>query len=260
MTDLKALLFDVDGTLADTERDGHRTAFNRAFEEAGLDWHWSPGLYGRLLRITGGKERIRHFMETESPRAPFGSDDADTIARLHRRKTHFYTELLREGRIPLRSGVERLLREARAEGLRLAVATTTTPANVEALVVNTLGSEALGWFEVIAAGDVVPNKKPAPDIYLWAMRQMDLAADQCLALEDSHNGLLSVRDAGLRSLVITVNGYTETEDFDGASLVVDQLGEPGSPIRRLDGNVPVTTELVDVGLLRLLHAKAWENQ
>jgi HAD superfamily hydrolase (TIGR01509 family) len=260
MGKLQALLFDVDGTLADTERDGHRVAFNRAFEEAGLDWHWPPALYGRLLEVTGGKERIRHYLDTEQPGFQFDGDAAEAIAALHRRKTHFYTELLSTGRIPLRPGVERLLREARVAGLRLAVATTTTPANVEALLVHTVGRDALDWFEVIAAGDIVPSKKPAPDVYVWAMEKMNLAPDQCLAFEDSENGVRSVLDAGIRSLVVTTNGYTRNHDFSGATLVLDGLGEPGEPAAVQSGEVALTEACVDVALLERVHHAAWSPQ
>ncbi|MGD8812419.1 MAG: HAD hydrolase-like protein, partial [Thioalkalispiraceae bacterium] len=133
---LQALLFDVDGTLADTERDGHRIAFNMAFADAGLDWQWSAELYGKLLAVTGGKERIRYYLDNFNTGFARPANLDDFIAGLHRSKTDFYTALLSEGHIPLRPGVERLLREARDAGLRLAIATTTTPANVKALLVN----------------------------------------------------------------------------------------------------------------------------
>ncbi|MGD8310008.1 MAG: HAD hydrolase-like protein, partial [Chromatiales bacterium] len=172
MADLEALLFDVDGTLADTERDGHRVAFNAAFAEAGLDWVWDVEVYGQLLSVTGGKERIGYFLERFSPAFDGPADLSGFIAELHKAKTRHYTRMLREGGIPLRAGVERLLREARGAGLRLGIATTTTPENVTALLESTLGSDAGTLFEVIAAGDVVPRKKPAPDIYVWAMDRM----------------------------------------------------------------------------------------
>lgn len=256
---LEALLFDVDGTLADTERDGHRIAFNLAFSAAGLEWDWSPEVYGELLAVTGGKERIRHYLSNWRPDFRFPGDPETEIARLHRLKTDFYTRMLGEGSIPLRPGVERLLREAREAGLRLAVATTTTPANVEALLTHTIGAEAMAWFEVIAAGDIVAHKKPAPDVYLWAMEQLNLGAEQCLAFEDSENGVHAVLDAGLRSLLITTNGYTRDHDFSGATLVLDQLGEPGSPCRVLAGDIKPANGYVDVSLLRHVHAVAWQD-
>jgi HAD superfamily hydrolase (TIGR01509 family) len=258
MAEMAALLFDVDGTLADTERDGHRVAFNRAFEEAGLDWHWSEELYGRLLAVTGGKERIRHYLTTVRPDFQLPADGDAFIAGLHAAKTRYYTELLAGGAIPLRAGVERLLNEARAAGLRLAVATTTTPENVTALLTNTLGAASIDWFEVIAAGDIVPAKKPAPDIYIYAMDKMGVTPEQCIAFEDSHNGVRAVLDAGIRSLLVTTNGYTADDDLTGASVILDQLGEPGSPCIASFGKGP-DSGMVDLAYLRDLHRAALES-
>jgi len=162
MYSLKALIFDVDGTLADTERDGHRPAFNLAFLEAGLDWDWTVELYGELLAVTGGKERILYYLRHWRPEFLERPDLTDFVAGLHQRKTAHYLDLLRSGAIPLRPGVLRLLEEARAAGIRLAVATTTTPENVTTLLECAGGPDLPGWFEVIAAGDIVPAKKPAP--------------------------------------------------------------------------------------------------
>ena len=254
MAELEALIFDVDGTLADTEREGHRVAFNAAFEDAGLDWVWDEALYGKLLAVTGGKERMRYYLDRFNPGFERPADLDDFIAGLHAAKTRHYKALMAEGRIPLRTGVRRLLQEARDQGLRLAIATTTTPDNVTSLLNSTLGAGGSDWFEVIAAGDVVPAKKPAPDIYLWAMQQMGLEPDRCLALEDSYNGVRSVLDAGIRSLVVTVNDYTRAEDFSGAGLIVDHLGDPGRPCQALSGDLQ-GRELVDVPLLRSLHER-----
>jgi HAD superfamily hydrolase (TIGR01509 family) len=234
MGQLQALIFDVDGTLANTERDGHLVAFNMAFLEAGLDWDWSVELYGKLLAVTGGKERIRYYLDNFNTQFVKPEDFDQFVADLHAAKTRFYTRLMADGSIPLRTGVDRLISQAREEGIRLAIATTTTPANVTALLTHTLGPESLDWFEVIAAGDVVPAKKPAPDIYDYALEKMNLKAEDCLVLEDSHNGLLSSNGAHLKT-VITVNDYTRDHDFTGAKLVLSDFGEPDSPFVLIEG-------------------------
>lgn len=248
---LQALIFDVDGTLADTERDGHRVAFNRAFAEAKLEWDWSEELYGELLATTGGKERILHYLEEYLPDFRVEGELADFVAGLHKSKTKHYMEMLGEGVIPLRPGVERLINEARDAGLRLAIATTTTPANVEALLTHTLGPDSMGWFEVIAAGDIVPAKKPAPDIYTWAMEQMNLEPTDCIAFEDSRNGILSASGSGLQS-IISINAYTADDDFSGAPIVVSQWGEPDDSFEVLVGDAGGKSYL-DIELVKQLH-------
>lgn len=252
---LEVLIFDVDGTLADTERDGHRQAFNRAFAEAGLDWNWDEELYGALLKVTGGKERILYYLDEFNRDFSRPAELTAFIAGLHKAKTAHYAQMMHEGAIPLRPGVKRLLQEARAAGLRLAIATTTTPLNVTTLLDATLGPEGKDWFEVIAAGDIVPAKKPAPDIYVWAMEQMQVKPEVCMAFEDSDNGVRSVLGSGIKSLVVTVNAYTKSQDFSGATLVLDQLGEPGAPCKTLAGDPP-NAGYLDVAALRAIHAKA----
>jgi HAD superfamily hydrolase (TIGR01509 family) len=250
---LEALIFDVDGTLADTERDGHREAFNLAFADAGLGWQWDVPLYGELLAVTGGKERIRHYLDRYRPDFRRPADLDILIARLHRAKTVHYTRMLAAGRIPLRPGVRRILEEARAARLRLAIATTTTPENVTALLASALGAEAENWFDVIGAGDVVPAKKPAPDIYHYVLDRLRLNPRQVLAIEDSAHGLHAARAAGLVT-VVSVNDYTRAQDFSGAAMVVDSLGEPEAPSRILAGPPFDGVRCVDLQLLRKLQA------
>jgi HAD superfamily hydrolase (TIGR01509 family) len=222
MSTLQALIFDVDGTLADTERDGHRIAFNQAFADAGLDWEWDEALYGELLAVTGGKERICFFVEHHRPDVAQQPDFDARVKSLHAAKTAHYVRLVEAGRLPLRPGVAALVAAARAAGLRLAIATTTSPENVAVLLRASLAPEAVDWFEVIGAGDVVPAKKPAPDIYQWVLERLNLPATACLALEDSANGLQSSLAAGIPTLV-TESEYTQGQDFSGALAVLPDL-------------------------------------
>ncbi len=218
---INALIFDVDGTLAETE-EGHRRAFNAAFAEAGLDWVWDVDLYRDLHRVTGGKERMRHYAERRGLSPAELSDAA--VARLHVRKNARYGELVRAGLCPLRAGVERLIRTSRARGLRLAVCTTTSRVNIVELVEATLGADGFGLFEVVVSGEDVPAKKPAPDAYLSVLEALGLRADRCLAFEDSRNGLMAARAAGLATIV-TPSLYTRHETFDGAALVLPDLSD-----------------------------------
>lgn len=240
MGQLQALIFDVDGTLADTERDGHRVAFNRAFAEAGLTWEWSVELYGELLAIAGGKERIRFYMDRDRP-GWFAPDNLNEwIAGLHTSKTAHYKQLLTENIIPLRSGVRRVITEARQQGIRLAIATTSAPENVMALLETALAPDSPDWFEIIAAGDIVPAKKPAPDVYQYVLEQLQLDPQHCLVIEDSPQGLKAALGANL-PVVITVNGYTRHHTFPGAQLVIDQLGEPDLPFVAIAGDAHSAT-------------------
>ena len=252
MNELKALLFDVDGTLADTERDGHLVAFNRAFADAGLDWHWSSELYGELLTVTGGKERMHFYLDEYNTGFKRPDNLDDFIKQLHAAKTEHYVNILAEGGMPLRSGVRRLIEEARTAGMRMAIVTTTSPDNVTALLTHALAPDAISWFEVIAAGDVVPAKKPAADIYVYAMQEMGLGPADCIALEDSRNGILSAQGAGLKT-IITVDDYTKGSDFSGAAILLDKMGEPDAPFTVLSGDAG-SSHYLDLALVKRLHA------
>ncbi len=230
---LKALIFDVDGTLAETE-EIHRKAFNRAFNDAGLNWYWNRECYRKLLAVSGGKERIRHYINENKLKQAGLKNLTQWIINLHLSKTGHYTEIMATGEVELRPGVERLIGEAHADGLRLAIATTTTMSNITALFNATLGTEALSWFEVIGAAEQATIKKPDPSVYQWVIQQLELPAAACLAIEDTHNGLSAAKSAGIQVLV-TQSYYSVGEDFSGALAVLSNLGEPTSPYQVLAG-------------------------
>lgn len=233
---LRGLIFDVDGTLAETE-DAHRAAFNAAFRADGLGWQWDVPLYRELLRVAGGKERIAHYLDTWRPelRQDF---PAARIARLHADKTARYLRLVAGGRVPLRPGIERLIGQARAAGLRLAVATTTSRANVLGLLEVTLGADAPALFDAIAAGEDAAAKKPDPAVYRHALAGLGLAAAECLAIEDSVIGLRAATGAGIPT-VITRSAYCLDETYPGALAVADDLaGMDLDDLRALHGATP----------------------
>ncbi len=220
---LEALIFDVDGTLADTE-EAHRIAFNLAFERHRLGWLWQPDEYRELLHITGGKERMSVYIET------LALPDAERhrlktmVPDIHAEKTRFYSAAVADGAVLLRAGVARLLDEALANGCKLAIASTTTAVNIDALLQSTLGPRGLDMFTSIACGDQVRAKKPAPDIYRLALRALELLPEHAIAFEDSPNGLRAANAAGLRT-VVTPNFWTEGGDFAAAWLLLPSLAE-----------------------------------
>lgn len=251
---LKALIFDVDGTLAETE-ELHRAAFNEAFKDENLDWHWDRELYGRLLKTTGGKERISRFIATCLRVAPSPDIEA-LVAVLHRRKTTLYTQMIAGGILDLRPGVREVIEGARQQGVRLAIATTTSRSNVESLLQATLGADGQRYFETIAAGESVAAKKPSPEVYFQVLATLHLPGRACLAIEDTENGLQAARAASIATL-ITTSAYSLGENFDGAAGVVWALTDLASlNCDRDDRLTPSHHELF--AALRQIHGKSSE--
>ena len=236
---MPALIFDCDGVLADTERDGHRVAFNEMFRELGVPIEWSVAEYARKLQIAGGKERMASELTPEFTAANGLPADregqAEVLAAWHKRKTAIYTDMVAAGRLPPRPGVSRMIAAAQDAGWKLGVASTSAEPSVRAILDQAAGPDRAARFDVVLAGDVVERKKPAPDIYLLALEQLGLAPNEVLVIEDSRNGLLAALGAGLRC-VMTVNGYTEDEDSSEAILVVSSLGDPAGERARVIAN------------------------
>lgn len=232
MNPVRALIFDVDGTLADTE-EIHRQAFNAAFRSFDLDWDWEPMLYDRLLRVTGGKERLAHYIDSLPVCAAERGKLRLLIPDLHAIKTRFYRELIWLGQVRIRAGVRRLMLEAREAGVLLGIASTTSPQNIEPLIRAGFGSGAPNWFAAIASGDVVRHKKPAPDIYNVALASLGVSPANAIAVEDSAIGVESATRAGLFTLAIP-SVWTRTQDFSAADLVLSSLGEPDAPLDEAD--------------------------
>lgn len=252
---IDALIFDVDGTIADTE-EAHRVAFNRAFEWHGLGWHWPAAEYRELLKVAGGKERIRSYLDalpvSDAERGRLGT----MVRDIHFDKTRLYSAAIKDGGVPLRVGVARLLDEALARGCKLAIASTATAATIDALLQSAFGPRGLDMFTVIACGDHVARKKPAPDIYQLALRALEVRPGHAVAFEDSAHGLRAATAAGLCTIV-TSNFWTEQHDFVDAALVLPHLGGPefplpGEPGRQLSGAAWLTCE--EVARIALRHA------
>ena len=221
---IKALIFDCDGVLVDTERDAHRVGFNKAFDEFGIDAEWDVDLYARLLQVAGGKERMRAYFDEygwpEDKVAENGGKD-ELIAALHKTKTRIVSEIVQD--LPVRPGVLRLVDEAREAGVRLGVCTTSNAKFIDA-VLDLFGPERKAAFEFVHAGDVVSKKKPDPEIYELALQTLGLPANECVVVEDSRNGLRAAHGAGIPT-VITTSTYTVDEDFSEAAKVVPELGD-----------------------------------
>ena len=220
---LQALIFDVDGTLADTEA-AHRAAFNQAFDQEGLDWHWDEALYTQLLDVSGGKERLTRYWTQRHPevRDVDGAGVRDTIARLHELKTAAYEAMVNDGAVSLRPGVLHLIDAAGQAGLHLAIATTTSPVNIAALLRGAIGSDWRQFFGIVEDASTAAIKKPHPQVYLQTLQRLQLPAAQCLAFEDSANGLRAATGAGLAT-VITPTQFTAGHDFSAALKVLPNL-------------------------------------
>lgn len=234
MQALKAIIFDVDGTLANTE-ETHRQSFNTAFEEFDLDYHWSVEDYTGLLSISGGRERILSFLKSRDYAIRSDLSLRNFARRLHKRKSEIYREKLVAGHIGLRSGVRRLINEARMNNIKVGIATATSHANVETLLRYNMGDDALSQFDAVVTSDLVKDKKPSPVVYQFAIAELGLTPEHCIAIEDTMNGNRSALAASLKTL-ITTHSFTRNNDFTGASLVVDQLGEPELPFQLIEGN------------------------
>jgi len=220
---IKAIFFDQDGVIIDTERDGHRVAFNETFKEMGFDVYWDEEFYHELLQVGGGKERMKHHLHTWG----FGKevkpeDEEELIKAMHKRKTTRFIELIESGKLPLRPGVHRLMKEVMQKGLTLGICTTSNERAASAIAYNILNDIR---FEFVLAGDIVSNKKPDPEIYNLALSKTGLKPEECLVIEDSHNGVLAAKAAGLH-IVATTNHYTEKEDLSDADIIVSSLGDP----------------------------------
>jgi HAD superfamily hydrolase (TIGR01509 family) len=253
MMTLDALIFDVDGTLADTE-ELHRQAFNEAFFSCGVGWRWGPALYAELLRTTGGKERIAAYVSQLRLSAAERGRLLRLIPEMHAAKTRLYREMVALGHARPRPGVERLMREAHAAGLQLAIASTTSPENVESLLHSSFGPQVPGWFKVIATGDVVARKKPAPDIYNLALERLGVAPERAVAFEDSQAGVQSARAAGLFT-VATPSLWTIGQDFSAADIVLASLADPERPLYAMD-EIRVGARYLGLSQLASLHRAA----
>ena len=230
MGKIKAVFFDQDGVIIDTERDGHRVSFNMTFKEFGFTDEWSVDYYHELLQIAGGKERMKHHMQTRGFSKPIPPEQVeDLIKEMHKRKTAIFVELIESGKLPLRPGIHRFMQEAMQAGLKIGVCTTSNEQAAKAITERVLTDI---HFDIVLAGDVVSHKKPDPEIYNLALARTGLKPDEVMVVEDSRNGVLAAKAAGTH-VIVTTNPYTEKEDVSGGDLIVTCLGDPGGEKGRL---------------------------
>ncbi len=246
--ELKALIFDVDGTLAETE-EGHRLAFNAAFRGFGFDWQWSPSVYQELLQVTGGKERMRYYVRAHLP------DQVDrfeqSIVELHKFKQEQYAEIIRRGEIQLRPGIKRLILEARDANLKLGIATTSTMLSIKTLTMSLLSDDAFDWFTAKGCAETVPSRKPDPGVYNYVLHELDVLPEQAIAFEDSYIGLTAALEAQI-STVFCPSRYLPGENTEGAMVVLSSLGDPCNPSNHLEG-FPLDNEFVTLANLNNWH-------
>ena len=252
---LEALIWDIDGTFAETERDGHLVAFNQAFEAHGLAWRWNVARYSELLRITGGRERLLYDLATQAEGPQDPAERERLAATLHADKNHRYAQIAASGRIALRPGVLRLLREAAAAGMRQAIATTTSRSNLEALLTQHFGAAWRALFAAVVCGEDAPVKKPDPQVYEYCLGRLDLDPEEALAIEDSPNGLVAASTAGIATLVTRSLNFA-SHPYQGALAVCDDLEHPATPSPRLRGARPAR---VDLAQLREWHLGWWRE-
>lgn len=230
MGKIKALFFDQDGVIIDTERDGHRVSFNMTFKEFGFTDEWSVEYYHELLQIAGGKERMKHHLETKGFSKPVPPENVDQLIKdMHKRKTALFVELIETGKLPLRPGIHRFMKEGMQAGLKIGVCTTSNEQAAKAITEKILSDIK---FDIVLAGDVVGKKKPDPEIYNLALNRTGLGPDEVIVVEDSKNGVLAAKAAGTH-VVVTTNGYTEKEDVGGGDIIVTCLGDPDREKGRL---------------------------
>lgn len=236
MSPIKAVFFDQDGVIIDTERDGHRVSFNMAFKEFGFTDEWGVDYYHELLQIAGGKERMKHHWKTKGFSRALTEEEIDALVKdMHKRKTALFVELIESGKLPLRPGVRRFMQEAMDAGLQIAVCTTSNEQSARAITEKVLSDIK---FDLVLAGDVVSRKKPDPEIYNLALSKLGLKPEEVFVVEDSKNGLAAAKAAGLKTIV-TTNGYTEREDVSAGDVVVSSLGDPdGERAEIRQGDLP----------------------